>query len=138
MVVNIHGGKSHELVDNALRVLENMEHRGAETRDKTGDGAGIMVQIPHEFILLQGIPVPEKGRYGTGLIFLPKDGARQQDILAVLVQEVEKEGLGLMPLRDVPTNPEALGVAAREVEPVVKQIFVTGTADEQSEQFRAG
>ena len=135
MVVNIHGGKSHELVDNALRVLENMEHRGAETRDKTGDGAGIMVQIPHEFILLQGIPVPEKGRYGTGLIFLPKDGARQQDILAVLVQEVEKEGLGLMPLRDVPTNPEALGVAAREVEPVVKQIFVTGTADEQFEQL---
>ena len=57
MVVNIHGGKSHELVDNALKVLENMEHRGAETRDKTGDGAGIMVQIPHEFILLQGIPV---------------------------------------------------------------------------------
>ena len=57
MVVNIHGGKSHELVDNALKVLENMEHRGAETRDKTGDGAGIMLQIPHEFILLQGIPV---------------------------------------------------------------------------------
>ena len=48
MVVNIHGGKSHDLVDNALKVLENMEHRGAETRDKTGDGAGIMVQIPHE------------------------------------------------------------------------------------------
>ncbi len=63
MVVNIHGNKSHELVDNALKVLENMEHRGAETRDKTGDGAGIMVQIPHEFILLQGIPVPEKGKY---------------------------------------------------------------------------
>ena len=133
--MNIHGGKSHELVDNALRVLENMEHRGAETRDKTGDGAGIMVQIPHEFILLQGIPVPEKGRYGTGLIFLPKDEARQQDILAVLVQEVEKEGLGLMPLRDVPTDSSALGVAAREVEPVVKQIFVTGTADEQFEQL---
>ena len=54
MVVNIHGNKSHELVDNALRVLENMEHRGAETRDKTGDGAGILLQIPHEFILLQG------------------------------------------------------------------------------------
>ena len=52
MVVNIHGNKSHELVDNALKVLENMEHRGAETRDKTGDGAGILLQIPHEFILL--------------------------------------------------------------------------------------
>ncbi len=71
MVVNIHGGKSHELVDQAFRVLENMEHRGAETRDKTGDGAGIMLQIQHEFILLQGIPVPEKGKYGTGLVFLP-------------------------------------------------------------------
>ena len=79
MVVNIHGGKSHELVDNALKVLENMEHRGAETRDKTGDGAGIMVQIPHEFILLQGIPVPEKGKYGTGLVFLPKDEKAQHD-----------------------------------------------------------
>ena len=68
MVVNIHGNKSHELVDNALRVLENMRHRGAEGADnKTGDGAGIMLQIPHEFILLQGIPVPEKGKYGTGL-----------------------------------------------------------------------
>lgn len=61
MIVNLNGSKSHELVDSALRVLENMKHRGAEGADnKTGDGAGIMVQIPHEFILLQGIPVPEK------------------------------------------------------------------------------
>ena len=74
MIVNIHGNKSHELVDAALKVLENMKHRGAEGADnKTGDGAGIMVQIPHEFILLQGIPVPEKGKYGTGLVFLPTD-----------------------------------------------------------------
>ncbi len=124
MVVNIHGGKSHELVDNALRVLENMEHRGAETRDKTGDGAGIMVQIPHEFILLQGIPVPEKGKYGTGLVFLPKEEKRQQEILSVMIEEIEREGLTLMHLRTVPTNPEVLGVAAREVEPDIKQIFV--------------
>jgi len=124
MVVNIHGGKSHELVDNALKVLENMEHRGAETRDKTGDGAGIMVQIPHEFILLQGIPVPEKGKYGTGLVFLPKDEKIQQDILSVMIEEIEREGLTLMHLRAVPTNPEVLGAAAREVEPDIKQIFV--------------
>ena len=92
MVVNVHGGKSHELVDNALRILENMKHRGAEGADnKTGDGAGIMVQIPHEFILLQGIPVPEKGRYGTGLIFLPKDELRQSDFLKILAEEAEKE-----------------------------------------------
>ena len=125
MVVNIHGGKSHDLVDHALKVLENMEHRGAETRDKTGDGAGIMVQIPHEFILLQGIPVPEKGKYGTGLVFLPKDEKAQQDILSVMIEEIEREGLTLMHMRTVPTNPEVLGAAAREVEPDIKQIFVT-------------
>jgi len=125
MVVNIHGGKSHELVDNALRVLENMEHRGAETRDKTGDGAGIMVQIPHEFILLQGIPVPEKGTYGTGLVFLPKDEKAQEQILSVMIEEIEREGLQLMHVRTVPTCPEVLGDAAREVEPDIKQIFVT-------------
>ena len=129
MVVNIHGGKSHELVDNALKVLENMEHRGAETRDKTGDGAGIMVQIPHEFILLQGIPVPEKGYYGTGIVFLPKEQRAQQEILSVIIEEVEREGLQLMHLRAVPTNPEVLGVAAREVEPDIKQIFVTGVTE---------
>ncbi|MBR4239087.1 MAG: glutamate synthase large subunit [Prevotella sp.] len=135
MVVNIHGGKSHELVDNALKVLENMEHRGAETRDKTGDGAGILVQIPHEFILLQGIPVPEKGKYGTGLVFLPKAEKEQQEILSVMIEEIEREGLTLMHLRAVPTNPEVLGAAAREVEPDIKQIFVTGITDEQVPVF---
>ena len=135
MVVNIHGGKSHVLVDNALKVLENMEHRGAETRDKTGDGAGIMVQIPHEFILLQGIPVPEKGKYGTGLVFLPKDGLAQQAILSVMIEEIEREGLQLMHLRTVPTHPEVLGAAAREVEPDIKQIFVTGVSEEDVPVF---
>ena len=132
MVVHIHGGKSHELVDNALKVLENMEHRGAETRDKTGDGAGIMLQIPHEFILLQGIPVPEKGRYGTGLVFLPKDEKAQQEIFSVMIEEIEREGLELMHVRAVPTCPEVLGIAAREVEPDIKQIFVTGVTEEQA------
>ena len=135
MVVNIHGGKSHELVDNALRVLENMEHRSAETRDKTGDGAGIMVQIPHEFILLQGIPVPEKGKYGTGLVFLPKEEQAQQQILSIMIEEIEREGLQLMHLRAVPTNPEVLGAAAREVEPDIKQVFITGVSDDDVPVF---
>jgi glutamate synthase (NADPH/NADH) large chain len=135
MVVNIHGNKSHELVDNALRVLENMEHRGAETRDKTGDGAGILLQIPHEFILLQGIPVPEKGRYGTGLVFLPKDEKRQSEILSIMIEEIEREGLSLSHLRNVPTNPEVLGVGARDVEPDIKQVFVTGISDDNVEHF---
>ena len=135
MVVNIHGGKSHKLVDQALRVLENMEHRGAETRDKTGDGAGIMLQIPHEFILLQGIPVPEKGKYGTGLVFLPKEEKEQQEILSVMIEEIEREGLQLMHLRTVPTCPEVIGEAARLVEPAIKQVFITGVTDDKVETF---
>ena len=68
MLVNIHGGKSHELVESALKVLENMRHRGAEGADnKTGDGAGILLQIPHEFILLQGIPREREIRYWPSL-----------------------------------------------------------------------
>lgn len=136
MVVNIHGNKSHELVDNALRVLENMQHRGAEGADKkSGDGAGIMLQIPHEFILLQGIPVPEKGKYGTGLIFLPKDKERQQEILSIMIEEIEREGLQLMHLRNVPVNPECLGQAALSNEPDIKQVFVTGVADDSVADF---
>ena len=110
MLVNIHGGKSHDLVDSALKVLENMRHRGAEGADnKTGDGAGILLQIPHEFILLQGIPVPEKGKYGTGLIFLPKDVKLQDMILSIMIDEIEREGLTLMHLRKVPVNSSILG-----------------------------
>ena len=136
MVVNIHGNKSHELVDNALKVLENMRHRGAEGADnKTGDGAGIMLQIPHEFILLQGIPVPEKGKYGTGLIFLPKDEKKQQDILSIMIEEIEREGLQLMHLRNVPTNPECLGEAALSNEPAIKQVFITGVTDDKVPVF---
>ena len=131
MVVNIHGNKSHELVDNALKVLENMRHRGAEGADnKTGDGAGIMLQIPHEFILLQGIPVPEKGKYGTGLVFLPKEQKAQQKILSIMIEEIERVGLQLMHLRTVPTQPECLGKMAQETEPDIKQVFVTGVTDE--------
>ncbi len=136
MVVNIHGNKSHELVDNALRVLENMQHRGAEGADKkTGDGAGIMLQIPHEFILLQGIPVPEKGKYGTGLVFLPKDKERQQEILSIMIEEIEREGLQLMHLRNVPVNPSCLGQSALSNEPDIKQVFVTGVADDRVAEF---
>ena len=136
MVVNIHGNKSHELVDNALKVLENMRHRGAEGADgRTGDGAGIMLQIPHEFILLQGIPVPEKGKYGTGLVFLPKDPVRQQAILSIMIEEIEREGLQLMHLRNVPTNPSCLGEAALSTEPDIKQVFITGVTDDKLTTF---
>ena len=134
MIVNIHGNKSHQLVDDALKVLENMRHRGAEV-GKDGDGAGIMIQIPHEFILLQGIPVPEKGKYGTGLVFLPKEEKAQSEILSIMIEEIEREGLQLMHLRTVPTNPECLGERALSTEPTIKQIFITGVSDDKLEAF---
>ena len=133
MIVNIHGNKSHELVDAALKVLENMKHRGAEGADnKTGDGAGIMLQIPHEFILLQGIPVPEKGKYGTGLVFLPKDEKEQSHILSIMIEEIEREGLSLMHLRTVPVNSSILGKSAAETEPAIRQVFITGSTDTEN------
>lgn len=133
MIVDIHGNKSHELVDSALKVLENMKHRGAEGADnKTGDGAGIMLQIPHEFILLQGIPVPEKGKYGTGLVFLPKDGQEQSHMLSIMIEEIEREGLNLMHLRNVPVNSSILGKDALGTEPSIKQVFITGSTDTEN------
>lgn len=132
LVVNIHGGKSHDIIESALKVLENMRHRGAEGADnKTGDGAGILLQIPHEFILLQGIPVPEKGKYGTGLIFFPKDETQRSEILSIMIEEIEREGLTLMHLRKVPVNTEILGKDAQDTEPDIKQVFITGDDDQQ-------
>ena len=137
MLVNIHGGKSHDIVESALKVLENMRHRGAEGADnKTGDGAGILLQIPHEFILLQGIPVPEKGKYGTGLVFLPKDEAQRSAILSIMIEEIEKEGLTLMHLRKVPVNSNILGKDALATEPDIKQIFVTGCDNQQELELK--
>lgn len=127
MVLHMKGAKSHAIVENGLRVLENMTHRGAENADnKTGDGAGIMLQIPHEFILLQGIPVPEKGHYGTGLVFLPKGEAEMESCMITLTQYIDKEGLKLLAVRDVPVNSEILGEMAKSNEPHTKQIFVLG------------
>lgn len=137
MLVDIHGRKSHQIVDSALTVLENMRHRGAEGADnKSGDGAGIMVQIPHEFILLQGIPVPEKGRYGTGLVFLPKDQEAQKAFLQVIKEEVEAKGLSFLCVRDVPVCSEILGEEAFSTEPAVKQLFIVGGEDQQELELK--
>ena len=136
MLVNIQGGKSHDLVDSALKLLENMKHRGAEGADnKTGDGAGILLQIPHEFILLQGIPVPEKGKYGTGMFFFPKDEQKQTDYLNIIRNTLTENGLELMHVRQVPVDSSVLGKDASAVEPDIKQLFVTAQdGSEISEQ----
>ena len=133
LLVNVGGVKSHRLVEQGLQVLEHMVHRGAEGADpKTGDGAGIMVQVPHEYILLQGIPVPEKGRYGTGLVFLPRDEQRAREIIDIIERETAAAGLTFLPVRKVPVNDSQLGKVAREAQPEIVQIFVadTVTADD--------
>ena len=132
MMVDLKGNKTHELVDSSLTVLENMKHRGAEAADnKSGDGAGIMLQIPHEFILLQGIPVPERLKYGTGLVFLPKDKQLREKYLDIIREEVAKSGLQLTHVREVPVNSNILGDAARATEPFTVQIFVTGSSEQE-------
>ena len=132
LLANINGSKSHDIIEKGLQVLENMVHRGAEGADvKSGDGAGILVQIPHEFILLQGIPVPEKGKYGTGLIFFPKEQKEFSLCLQMMREIIEKEGLTLLSLRDVPVNSNILGETSGANEPLIKQIFITGGINQE-------
>ena len=136
LLADLKSNKTHQLVDNALTVLENMKHRGAESETATlkggkasGDGAGILLQIPHEFILLQGIPVPERGRYGTGLVFLPKDKKLHDAYVELIHREVESAGFTLSHVRSVPVNSDILGEASAASEPDIIQLFITGVKD---------
>ena len=132
LIVNIRGAKYHEVVENALSILEHMAHRGAEGADnKTGDGAGIMVQIPHEFILLNGIPVPEKGRYGVGMFFMPKEQGDYDAFLSIIRETIAEENLTMMHVRHVPVNTSVLGHDAAETEPAIRQIFICSKDDLQ-------
>ncbi|MDR1405459.1 MAG: glutamate synthase large subunit [Candidatus Methanoplasma sp.] len=125
-VANIDGTKNHEAVEFGLRILENMEHRGAENADgKTGDGTGMTVQIPHGFITGIGIPVPEEGRYGTGLIFLPKDEESAELCMKSLREECGRQNLHIITEREVPVDHSVPGPLASDTEPRIVQIFVT-------------
>ena len=130
LVVNINGRKYHDIVEKGLTILENMAHRGAEGADeKTGDGAGMMVQIPHEFILLNGIPVPEKGRYGVGMVFLPKNEEDNDLFTHIIRESVSEQGLEIMHSRTVPVDSSILGKEALQTEPEIRQIFIVGCDD---------
>ena len=126
MVVRIDGTKGHDIVENGLRTLENLAHRGAENADgRTGDGSGITLQIPHQFILKCGIKVPESGRYGTGLIFLPKEAERAEACMDTFRKECDASGLSLIGERDVPVDHSVPGPLALETEPKIMQVFIT-------------
>jgi len=139
-VVNIKGEKSHEIVDQALTVLQNLDHRGAcGCEENTGDGAGILMQVPHAFFQHAckglGFHLPDPGEYGVGLIFLPDERKQRRQFEKILAEIVTSEGQKLLGWRKVPTDNLYLGDTAKLCEPFVRQVFIgrgEGIADEQA------
>ncbi|MGF1585408.1 MAG: glutamate synthase large subunit [Bacteroidales bacterium] len=126
-VASIRGNKSHDIVERGLQVLTNMTHRGAESSDNvTGDGAGILVQIPHDFFKSEFPAFPGNGEYGAGTLFLPFNSADREKCETVFMSLVEKENLRVIGVRDIPVNSGVLGEIALSTEPVMKQVFITG------------
>jgi glutamate synthase (ferredoxin) len=132
-VVDIKGRKSHGIVEDALTVLNNLDHRGACGAEvNTGDGAGILLQVPHTFLAravqAEGFTLPAVGAYGVGMVYLPQEEAARAACEALVAQIVAEEGQALLGWRTVPTVGDGLGKAARSREPFVRQLFVGGNA----------
>src|SRR5665647_517418 len=129
-VAHIKGVKSHDIVKNALKILENLDHRGAVGADKLmGDGAGILIQLPdalyREEMSAQGVTLPPFGEYGVGMIFLPKEHASRLACEEELERAIKAEGQVLLGWRDVPVNREMpMSPTVRLKEPVIRQIFI--------------
>ena len=128
-VVNIKEHKSHQIISDALTILENMEHRGAcGCENNTGDGAGIMFQTPHEFFFDEcvklGVHLPPFKKYGVGVLFFPKDIRLKEECRDILNRCAEKLGLEILTYRKVAVNADGIGVTALSVEPEIEQVFV--------------
>src|ERR1044071_3806130 len=128
-VANIKGHKSHQNISDALTILENMEHRGAcGCENNTGDGAGIMIQTPHEFFFDEciklGVHLPAFGRYGVGVIFFPREIRLREECRDIFNRSAEKLGLEILVYRKVPVNPDGIGPTALSVEPEIEQVFI--------------
>src|SRR5258708_3909883 len=134
-VAHIKGQKAHSIVTQGLKILENLDHRGAVGADKLmGDGAGILIQIPDEFyraeMAAQGIELPPLGEYGVGMIFLPKEHASRMACIQEMERAVKAEGQMLLGWRDVPIDTEMpMSPTVRLKEPVIKQIFIGSGPD---------
>jgi glutamate synthase (NADPH/NADH) large chain len=124
-VAHLKGKKSHSIINQGLDILRNMAHRGAEGADsKTGDGAGVLIQVPRDFYLIQGYAVPPAGKFGTGLIFLPKDEADATKCTEILLNNIKEEGVELIGFREVPCNNSVLGDISLAAEPHIRQILI--------------
>jgi glutamate synthase (NADPH/NADH) large chain len=133
-VAHIRGQASHDIIRRGLEVLQNMDHRGATSADNsTGDGAGLLMQVPHEFISqVLKIDVGPRGSYGTGLVFLPKEESEAAICLEVLEKYIREEGLELIAVRDVPVDHSVPGEIAKLAEPAIKQVFVKGYLEQDA------
>ncbi len=128
-ITNIDGHKSNQIIDDALTMLENMEHRGACGCDPdSGDGAGILIQLPHEFFMEEcsnlEISLPEPGEYGVGMIFLPKDSPLKKACRTAIDNAIEKLGLHKLGYRKIAVNSSVIGETARSAEPDIEQLFI--------------
>ncbi|MBK7928778.1 MAG: glutamate synthase large subunit [Bryobacterales bacterium] len=128
-VVNINNESSHEIITKGIQILINLTHRGACGCDpETGDGAGILIQIPHAFFQREcaqlGFALPEPGGYGVGMVFLPVDRQPRYTCEGVLERIAREEGLEVLGWRDTPVNPDAIGRLARAAQPYIQQIFL--------------
>jgi glutamate synthase (NADPH) large chain len=128
-VVHIKGQRSHDIVENALQVLVNLEHRGAcGCEANTGDGAGILIQMPDAFLrTCAPATLPAAGEYGAGLVFLPHDESDRNRIKDLIAKVVDEEGQRLIGWRDVPTNNAMVGPSARATQPVFQHLFIAGS-----------
>ncbi|HEY0073320.1 MAG TPA: glutamate synthase large subunit, partial [Abditibacteriaceae bacterium] len=136
-VVHIKGQKSHSIVRQGLEILVNLDHRGARGAETcTGDGAGILIQMPHDFFAsaVEGFSLPEVGAYGVGFLYLPADQTQREAQEKKLAEIIEAEGQTVLGWRDVPTNNADLGETAISVEPAMRQVFIGRSADTAQKQ----
>ncbi|MEJ7653509.1 MAG: hypothetical protein WKH64_09330 [Chloroflexia bacterium] len=128
-VVDIKGRRSHDILRQAITALENLLHRGATGSDEdTGNGAGVLLQIPHEFLVAEaeslGFHLPARGEYGVGMVFMPQNPDAADRCRRFVAEAVERTGQRLLGWRDVPTNNSTIGTTARNAEPAMQQCFI--------------
>src|SRR5664280_643370 len=124
-VAHLKGKKSHAIIKQGLDILKNMTHRGAEGADsKTGDGAGVLIQVPRDFYLIQGFSLPPEGQFGTGLVFFPQETSDASKCQEILVRIIKEEGINLIGFREVPRNNSVIGEISRAAEPEILQILL--------------
>ena len=137
-IVHLKGEPSHKIVQDGVAALENLFHRGAcGCEANTGDGAGVLIQVPHEFLKEEcsklGIALPAAGQYGVGTLFVPKDEAVRDEVFETFSRIVEEEGQRALGWRRVPTNNEEIGASALAAEPWMYQALVGRGSDDVDE-----